>query len=195
VRYISIVNWAEFQHYKDRSPPWIKLHGQILENYDYTALPDHSKAHLIGLWLLASRTDNKIPADPKWLANKLSASTDVDLKSLADAGFIQYHGASKSLAERSAVCTDSVPQKRREEKSREEQSGRFTPPSVDEVREYCQSRSNNISADSFVDFYQSKGWVVGKSKMRDWKAAVRNWEKGDKDKASHGSVVDGVLMI
>lgn len=56
----------------------------------------------------------------------------------------------------------------------------FTPPTVDEVRAYCQERGNNIDPQRFVDFYESKGWFVGKNKMKDWKAAVRNWEGRDK---------------
>ena len=55
--------------------------------------------------------------------------------------------------------------------------GRFVPPTVDEVREYCEERGNGINANDFVDFYQSKGWMVGKNKMKDWKAAVRTWER------------------
>ena len=54
---------------------------------------------------------------------------------------------------------------------------RFTPPSVDEVKEYCSERNNTIDAQTFVDFYASKGWMVGKNKMKDWKAAVRTWEQ------------------
>ena len=53
----------------------------------------------------------------------------------------------------------------------------FIPPKVDEVKEYCRSRGNGIDAGSFVDFYASKGWMVGKNKMKDWKAAVRTWER------------------
>lgn len=56
----------------------------------------------------------------------------------------------------------------------------FAPPTVDEVRAYCQERGNNIDPQRFVDFYESKGWFVGKNKMKDWKAAVRNWEGRDK---------------
>ena len=56
---------------------------------------------------------------------------------------------------------------------------RFTPPTVDEVAAYCGERNNRIDPQTFVDFYASKGWVVGKSKMKDWKAAVRTWEKRD----------------
>lgn len=59
-----------------------------------------------------------------------------------------------------------------------QRSSRFTPPTIDEVRDYCNERMNNVDAESFVDFYSSKGWMVGKNKMKDWKAAVRTWEKG-----------------
>lgn len=55
--------------------------------------------------------------------------------------------------------------------------GRFTPPTVDEVKTYCQERHNGIDAQTFIDFYESKGWLIGKNKMKDWKAAVRTWEK------------------
>ena len=53
---------------------------------------------------------------------------------------------------------------------------RFSPPTVDEVREYCQERNNGIDADAFVDFYVARGWMIGKTHMKDWKAAVRTWE-------------------
>lgn len=56
-------------------------------------------------------------------------------------------------------------------------AGRFTPPTVDEVFLYCVERKNTVDPQRFVDFYTSKGWMVGKTKMKDWKAAVRNWEK------------------
>ena len=56
----------------------------------------------------------------------------------------------------------------------------FAPPTVDEVRAYCQERGNNIDPQRFVDFYESKGWFVGKNKMKSWKAAVRTWENRDK---------------
>lgn len=56
-------------------------------------------------------------------------------------------------------------------------SKRFTPPSPDEVAAYCGERGNGISGEEFCDFYASKGWMVGKNHMKDWKAAVRTWEK------------------
>ena len=56
---------------------------------------------------------------------------------------------------------------------------RFTPPTLDEVRDYCYERKNNIDPSKFIDFYESKGWMIGKNKMKDWKAAVRTWERRD----------------
>lgn len=57
----------------------------------------------------------------------------------------------------------------------------FAKPTVDEVRAYCQERQNNVDPDKFVDFYESKGWMIGKNKMKDWKSAVRTWERKDKE--------------
>lgn len=54
---------------------------------------------------------------------------------------------------------------------------RFSPPTVEEVRAYCIERRNNVDAERFVDYYTANGWQVGKNKMRDWKAAVRTWER------------------
>lgn len=53
----------------------------------------------------------------------------------------------------------------------------FTPPTLEEVARYCAERHNNVDPETFIDFYQSKGWKVGNTKMKDWKAAVRTWEK------------------
>lgn len=54
---------------------------------------------------------------------------------------------------------------------------RFISPSVEEVKEYCSERNNTVDPEKFVDYYESKGWMVGKNKMKDWKSAVRNWER------------------
>jgi hypothetical protein len=60
----------------------------------------------------------------------------------------------------------------------------FTPPTVEEVRSYCQERNNKVDPEGFIDFYESKGWFIGKNKMKDWKAAVRNWERSEHNKGS-----------
>ena len=58
---------------------------------------------------------------------------------------------------------------------------RFNPPTVEQVQEYCWERGNTVDPQRFVDYYTSNGWMVGKNKMKDWKAAVRTWEQNGKD--------------
>lgn len=53
----------------------------------------------------------------------------------------------------------------------------FVVPSLEEIKEYCEARNNLVDFNRFYDFYQSKGWMIGKNKMKDWKAAIRTWEK------------------
>ena len=59
---------------------------------------------------------------------------------------------------------------------------RFSPPSLEQVQAYCKERENKVNPQRFIDFYQSKNWMVGKNKMKDWKASVRSWESRDEDK-------------
>jgi len=55
----------------------------------------------------------------------------------------------------------------------------FTKPTLQEVRAYCLERSNRVNAEQFIDHYESCGWMVGRNRMKDWKAAVRTWERND----------------
>jgi len=71
----------------------------------------------------------------------------------------------------------SIEEKSIEEKKEKTIKGRFAPPSLKKVKNYCEERGNGIDPQGFRDFYESKGWFVGKNKMKDWKAAVRTWEK------------------
>ena len=57
----------------------------------------------------------------------------------------------------------------------------FVIPTIEEIKEYCKERKNNVDAEKFFDYYESKGWLVGKTKMKNWQAAIRNWEKNSFD--------------
>tara|TARA_R100001463_G_scaffold39868_2_gene85115 strand:+ start:351 stop:956 length:606 start_codon:yes stop_codon:yes gene_type:complete len=70
---------------------------------------------------------------------------------------------------------------------------RFKKPTLDEVKDYCLTRKNNIDADAFIDFYESKGWKVGKAPMKSWKACVRTWEGREKKKPVTMSKIDQQL--
>lgn len=62
---------------------------------------------------------------------------------------------------------------------------RFTPPDLADVKAYCMAQGYEVDAERFIDFYESKGWMVGKNKMKDWRAAVRGWAKRSKEDAAH----------
>lgn len=87
--YFRVVNFDRFQHYADRSPPWIKLYNCLLDDYSFSGLRDASKFHLIAIWLLASRTDNKIPWDAKWVGKQINATEPVMLDELERLDFIK----------------------------------------------------------------------------------------------------------
>lgn len=104
----------------------------------------------------------------------------------------------KALTACNVTCNADVTQsnatdKIREDKNRKDIEGeeekehkadkpprtRFAPPSLEDVQAYCIERNNNVDAQRFIDYYTSNGWKVGKNSMKDWKAAVRNWERSD----------------
>lgn len=104
--------WAEFQHYKDRNPPWIRLHRSLLDNYEFQCLPVASRALAPMLWLLASEAkEGVIDAAPAKLAFRLRQSEKevvAALKPLIDnAFFVLYQSASNSIAPR---LRDAVPE-------------------------------------------------------------------------------------
>jgi predicted phage replisome organizer len=65
----------------------------------------------------------------------------------------------------------------KEHKADKPPRARFVPPTLSDVQDYCFVRNNNVDAQRFIDYYTSNGWKVGKNPMKDWKAAVRNWER------------------
>ena len=84
---------------------------------------------------------------------------------------------SGSVSVSDSVSVNESPSETEREKQAKEKRKRFSAPSVDEVRDYCRERGNSIDAETFVDFYASKGWKVGNSPMKDWQSAIRTWEK------------------
>jgi len=64
----------------------------------------------------------------------------------------------------------------------------FKKPTLDEVKNYCILRKNNIDPEAFIDFYESKNFMIGKNKMKDWKAAVRTWERREIKKSTMGKL-------
>ncbi len=120
MKYLKIRNWDRFQHYgKHRDPdqpysppPWIKLHLALTYDYEFTALEDHQKWHLIGLYLLAARTNNRIPADHEWITDRLCLKTPMQIELYSH--WISLEDGSRPLLETPLVSVD----KSRQDKTR-----------------------------------------------------------------------------
>lgn len=70
---------------------------------------------------------------------------------------------------------------------------RFVKPTVSQIADYCRERNNGVDAQSFFDYYEARGWCYGKTKIKDWKACVRTWERRNKQDKSSGMEV-GVIL-
>lgn len=141
----SVKNFERFQHYKDRSPPWIKLYNELLDDYDFGLLPDASKLHLVAIWLLASRSNNKIPLDPTWIAKRISATEPVDLSILKAAGFIEYNQeCSETLASRKQSAMPEERESRGRDRAEQREIGEATPPPSKAVRKSMSSLPDNF---------------------------------------------------
>lgn len=106
MEYLEIPNWGEYQHYKDRNPPWIKLHTQLLENFEFTTMPETARAHLVAIWLLASRTNNRIPLNAHWISAQIHACAPLDLDLLIERGFLAVIPENKGVEPACAVLAD-----------------------------------------------------------------------------------------
>ena len=74
---------------------------------------------------------------------------------------------------------------------------RFEKPTLSEIEQYCIERNNNVNAEQFFDYYESNGWKVGKNSMKDWKAAVRTWERSEyrKPNSKKNSKEDAINVV
>jgi len=191
-----VKNFEKFQHYKDRNPPWIKLYNDVLDDYAYASLPDASKYHLSAIWLLASRSNNSLPFDPQWIANRINAKSPVDLEILVQAGFIVLEQALQTPEQVASKTLHTPEQSARPETETEtetetEGEGRARTsaprpkasrlpdgwlPSA-ELAEWtkreCPRIDCRVEAEKFRDYWRSK---PGSSGVKlDWDATWRNW--------------------
>lgn len=173
----SVKNFGRFQHYKDRAPPWIKLYNSTLNDYDYCLLPDASKAHLIAIWLLASRSDNKIPLDPSWVAKQIGATSPVDLTLLRNAGFIEFdQECSNSLADRSQ---DARPEREREAERETEITSDKSDPSKPKLSETDTEPKPEKRKTPYPEAFEAFWREYPTDALMSKKAAFAQWQRLD----------------
>lgn len=142
--YLSVKNYEQYQHYKDRSPPWIKLYRCILHDFAFRKLSEQDRFRYIGCLILACETENKIPYDEVYLSGILGLTTPkVDLSALLKSKLLLAHGAITRRVET---------EERRVEKI-------ITSPDGDSTREVF---------DEFWEAYPKRnGKRIGKEKARE----------------------------
>lgn len=119
--YFRVRNFEQFQHYKHRNPPWIRLYYQLLNDRRFWRLDDQTKWLAVGCFLLASQCENRIPLDEEWIQKQLSLTTIPNWQALLDAEVIQpidcdastllaacKHYASQSITDNSEYRTDNT---------------------------------------------------------------------------------------
>lgn len=109
-RFLAVKGFDRFQHYRDRNPPWIKLHGTLLTDLAFLELPEAAQAQLVKLWVLASQLGHPLPNNPKLLAGKIGTTGKFHLASIIAAGFLIPCNdiASEPLAESEQDARPSV---------------------------------------------------------------------------------------
>ena len=181
----SIKNWKRFQHFRDRRPPWIKLYRDILDDIDWHELDPLSAKFLVMLWLIASENEGKLPTH-KELAFRLR-TTEKQIESTvsklshwlvqSDIAVISPRHQETPLETEDIDLVET--EKRESSVIRPKGNGRFTPPTLEEVTEYCKARDNRVDPIKYHAHYTANGWRVGKNPMKNWKAAVVTWERNN----------------
>lgn len=100
---------------------------------------------------------------------------------------VNIYSKNDSISEQSKVKESKVKESKVNNSVDKPPLTRFVPPSVDEVIAYCKKRNNNIDPQRFIDYYTANGWKVGRNQMKDWKAAVRTWERNDYEKPNRNT--------
>jgi len=176
MQFIRIREWEKYQHYKDRSPPWIKLHRGVLSSRTWVSCTDAEKALAIACMLLAALNDNRIPADPAYIKRVCYLDSEPNLQKLADLQFIEFideHG--NPLADASTAL--AIGTKRTSETEGEERRGEreSAPRSASEQRPARASKGSRKKAVTSMP----EGFGISE-RVRAWAA-----EKGHSDLDRH----------
>lgn len=99
--FLQVPDWPEFTPYKDREPNWIKIKGAWLDDPHFFELSDEAKGHLFAIWLLASRCGNRLKNDARYIAQRIGATSLVDLDHFVSCGLLEPYAGSVQLAESS----------------------------------------------------------------------------------------------
>lgn len=202
--YYVVKSWERFQHYKDRNPPWIKLHFELLASETWVMLDDASRVLAIACMLIASRNEGKIPNNPDYLKRVAYLNKRPDFTPLIEIGFLEIPLADASITYQTQADARPETETYREEteteteesliKERGREKVSLDELSTDHILEWLTKKrakghyvhhDAELVLEKFKDYCQSKG-----KKYVDYVAAYRGAFDWEKCKPSTGSVAN-----
>lgn len=182
MKYLGVKNWNRFQHYGDRRPSWIKTHVEILDNFDFTNLPDNSRSHLMLIWILASKTGNLIPKNPIWVRNKILATSRVNLDLLIQNGFLEELSDSEVEKRRSDFASKSLAKRSKNARLEREEDDQEKDDQDDQEEEREEEKPTTASEPIFLTFKcdgKVKTWDLLESRVQRYEANYKTIDVRD----------------
>ena len=156
MEYFEVKNFSKFQHYKDRSPTWIKYYCSVIDDDEINLLPENTQNHLKNIWCLASRRKNKLPFDKVAIGVLIQAKSEVNLDLLVDKGYLKIVNDSVDASTDDSIDELALEEKRREEnikkKIKEERTKRL-----------CDFFDNQL----WIKYPKRHGKRIGKKKSKE----------------------------
>lgn len=163
-----IAEWAKYQHYKDRDPPWIKLHRDLLTSQTWVMLPDAGRALAVACMLVAAGTENKIPADPNYLKRRAYLNGEPDFAALVKVGFLEFVNDDNAVADASnaeqTLANDTKCYSETEERREEKNDVNLSELELEQVRDAYAA---------FVLTAKKHGWPTPRNLDADRKRKLR----------------------
>lgn len=193
MEWLTVRNWDRWQSYRnDRPPPpWIKVHRRLLMDPDFLMLEDAEKAALLCLWITAADRNGLIPNNAKLLQKITGLDVPPDLEKFQALGFLEVltcgcqddanltpNGCQDDAPEAEAEAEAKAKAKAETERERSRDGVRFRAPTLEEIEQVCAEKHyTHVDPEDFFNFYASKGWMVGKNRMKSLPHALARWEK------------------
>jgi hypothetical protein len=177
-QFFEVANWSLYQHYRERNPPWVKLHYALLSGETWVALDDASRVLAVACILIASRHDGRVPANPVYIQRVAYLNQPPDFKPLVDTGFLV--DASGLLAACKRDASTMLDQRQRRDRGESETEA--------EESENSRTRAHEAEPYRWADFAA----IYPSFRLSYTKAAMKWWRKHAKDDATVDAILAGV---
>jgi len=174
-----VKNWTKFQHYRDRNPPWIKLHFEMLSSQDWVELDDASRVLAIACMLIASRNGGEVPANPGYLKRVAYLNKAPNFKPLIECGFLESASGCKQML---ATARPETETETETEGAKAPRASKRCPSDFEPDRSHALAEIPDLDVEREVQKF--KDWEF-KSARKDWPACWRTWIGNARDRRQY----------